>query len=123
MSIDQLMTRHCTQTAVYWGTPAKDGRGGYTFADAVEINCRWEKKQRMIQADNGEEIISEADVWVLQDLDIEGYLYLGTLDDLDSNPDDPREYDSYRIVNFEKIPLLGSTTAFVRKAYLGKGMG
>ena len=64
MGIANLLTRTCTQTAVYWGTPVDDGYGGRTFADPVEISCRWEDKNQKLTASNGEEFISRSRVFV-----------------------------------------------------------
>jgi hypothetical protein len=72
-------------------------------------------------ADNkGDAITSRACVYVKEDLDEEGMLYLGTLDDLNSDTElDPKSVDgAYFIKRFEKSPVLGSTTEFLRKAYL-----
>jgi len=80
----------------------------------------------LIRLDDGNEISSRAVVYVLQDVDMEGVMYLGTLDDLydlaESSAgalDNPKEFDgAYVIKKFEKSPLLGSTTDFYRKVWL-----
>lgn len=131
MSINSLLTKHCKQTCVYWGSPLDDGEGGFTFATPVEILCRWEGKVQIVKDDDakGGEIESVAIVYVLQDVDEQGYLYLGTLDDFeilgDSEEDssggwyNPQAVQgAYKIKQFEKIPALSSTTEFVRRAYL-----
>ena len=119
MSFTNFVTRSCKQTIVYWGTPVKDGRGGSTFADPVELLARWEKIDEVIKAADGREVVSKARVWVLQDVDEQGYIYLGELDDLESNPDDPREIDgANEILAFRKLPVFGSTTEFIRRASL-----
>lgn len=121
------MKRTCTQTAVYWSTPVKDGWGGYTHDDPVEIACRWEEKTEVISrigaGKKGEELVSFAQIFVTEDVVEEGYLFLGSFDDLadetSSGDDDPENIDgAYKIVKFEKIPALRSTDDFVRKAYL-----
>ncbi len=119
MSIAQTMIRACTQTVVYWANPTPDGFGSYTFDAAVEILCRWEDRTGTFVSNKGEQLYSKAHVYTLQDVDENGFLYLGELDDLDSNPDDPKIVDNaWEIKRFDKIPSLGSTTEFVRKAYL-----
>jgi hypothetical protein len=119
MSITTFLQRTCTQTAVYWASPVEDGYGGKTFDDPEEIKCRWESSTNLIQKGNGEEIVCNAEVYVLEDLDEQGWLYLGELDDLDSNPDNPMEVSGAReIQKFEKLPTLGSTTEFLRKVIL-----
>jgi hypothetical protein len=115
------------QTAVYWGAPTPDGYGGNTFAAPIEVVCRWEDKEQFLGSQVGGEVtgglmLSRSIVFVKQDVDEEGYLYLGTLDDLvlDSNDYiDPKEVDkAYIIKRFEKSPAVGSTTEFLRKAFL-----
>lgn len=125
MGIESLLAQTCTQTAVYWGAPEDDGYGGKNFDSIypVEIACRWKEKTELIVrvgARLSEELISNAQVFVTQDVDEKGYLYLGTLDDLDSGEEEnPETVDgAYIIKKFEKIPALRSTTEFVRKAYL-----
>ena len=90
----------------------------------IEIDCRWEdrvEKLSLVGARLGEEIISRAQVFVTQDVDERGWLFLGDLDDLDSSQEegDPKNIDgAYEIMRFDKTPALRSTTEFVRKAYL-----
>lgn len=128
MSIERFIQKVCVQTAVYWGSPQDDGMGGYTFADPIEIPCRWEETTQLITDGQGNQIVSKAEILVTQDLDEEGYLFLGTLDDLDlldSSGDssgayyNPKDVDkAYMIRRFDKTPMIKSTTVFVRKAYL-----
>jgi hypothetical protein len=68
----------------------------------------------------GTEMTSRALVFLTQDVDEEGMLFLGTLDDLDSaDEENPMSVnEAYIIKRFQKTPALGSTTVFLRKAYL-----
>ena len=110
----------CVQTAVYWGNPASDGFGGITFDDPVEIDCRWDEKMTVIVNRLGKEVVSKAVLLLTQDVDEDGYLYLGTLDDLDSaDEESPETIDgAWRIMIATKNPLFQSSTEFVRGAYL-----
>ncbi len=126
MTIADVISRRLTQTCVYWGNPTPNGRGGYTYDDAVELDCRWEEMYQVVTDARGVEVTSRALVYLEQDVDYEGMLYLGTLDDLydqaESSADaisDPTQYaNTFVVKRFEKIPALGSTTVFVRKAFL-----
>ena len=133
MGFEQFIEKTCVQTAVYWGNPTADGYGGQTYDDPIEISSRWEIKREVVQADNGEEIISEVSVFVLQDLVSNSVLYLGdssgfteeswnnpgSWDDAKIQIETPDAINTvYRIVKVEKIPILKSTTKFVRKVYL-----
>jgi len=108
------------QTAVYWGAPVNDGFGGRTWDDPVEIACRWETKEALVLRSNGQQTLSHSRAFVATDLDEDGVLFLGTLDDLDSGEEaDPTTVTgAYSIVRFEKIPRLRGTTAFQRRAFL-----
>jgi hypothetical protein len=125
MGIEAFIASKCVQTCVYWGSPINDGFGGYIFADPVEIPCRWEDKDQYVGTQVGGEVtggvlLSRSVVFVTQDLDEEGYLYLGTLSDLSvGQKANPKLVDTaYFIKRFEKTPALGSTTEFLRKAFL-----
>jgi hypothetical protein len=125
MSISSFLTRTCTQVAVYWGSPTNDGYGGKTFASPSEIFCRWEDRNEIFVASNGDEAVAKSVVYVLQDLENEGYLYLGTLDELYDSVESsgttlvPSEIEGAQIIKrFDKTPALGSTTEFLRKVYL-----
>lgn len=120
MGIEKFLQSISVQTAVYWGNPTEDGYGGLTFDDPMELAVRWEEKTKAITTDDGEEYVSIAEVIVNQDVDKDGYLYLGSLGDLDSGDLENPEViiGSYRIRRFDKIPMIKSTTEFVRKVYL-----
>jgi hypothetical protein len=107
------------QTAVYWGSPVASGSGGRTFAEPVELSLRWEQKQELFIDARGQEVRSNAVVFVSQDVSLGTYLFLGDLDDLDSDQeDDPMSVSgAYEIRGFEKIPDRRGTS-FLRKVYL-----
>ena len=146
MSINNFIQRVCVQTAVYWGNPVNDGYGGHTYDDPVEIPCRWEEKSEVKSDDKGNELISHATVLVTQDLDLDGYLCLGTfsslglvqgtvitmddtgitMDNTDITMDNAgnvvaapiKILGSFRIKVKDKIPMIRSTSVFVRTVYL-----
>jgi hypothetical protein len=126
MGIENFIKRTCKQTAVYWGNPTNDGSGGFTFDDPIEIICRWEDRNDIFLSPTGKELNSKAVIYSIQDLDENGFVYLGTIDDLydlygDSLGaiDDPKMIESaFAILRFDKTPVLGSTTEFMRKSFL-----
>ena len=109
----RYLTKALKQTATYWGSPVADGIGGYTFALPVMIDCRWLLKQELFIDAKGKEKISAAIVLIPQDIDLGGYLYLGT--SVASNPKDVSS--SYEIKGFAKIPDIKGTS-FLRKVWL-----
>lgn len=125
--IEKVVAKFCVQTAVYWGNPQNDGYGGNTFDDPVEISCRWEDKTEVdigwfSTGFPGNIRLSKSTVLVTQDLDQKGYLWRGTLDELNelyddiSNPIEIR--DAYPIHRVDKIPMVFKTDEFVRTVYL-----
>lgn len=123
MGIDRFIKKISVQTALYWANPVKDGYGGYTFDSPVEIKVRWEDVTTVVNDIMGKEVVSDAKILTPIDLDSQGYLYLGQLADFDSSVDltNPKAVDgTYSIVKIEKIPMIKSTTIFVRTIYLKK---
>lgn len=115
--MSDFITRNLRQTATYWGNPAPDGWGGKTFDAPVEILCRWEDKVEKVIGANGEEIVSRSVVFLAQDVDEGGFLYLGSVSG-DSTDDSPEEVaGAYEIKAFRKIPSIRATK-WERKAWL-----
>lgn len=124
MGIVDMITRNCTQTAVYWEFVSNTGYGaGKTFKAPVEIKCRWDDKHQLIPTGQiGENLLSRAILTVLQEVTEQGYMFLGTLDDLNSaaEADPTSEQDAFLIKQVAKLPALGSTTQFLYKVYLSE---
>lgn len=126
-SIERFIKKVCVQTAVYWGNPVSDGYGGFTFDPPVEIKVRWEDKTKVISTQAGQEVVSRSEVLTPLDLDYQGYLFLGSLADIDDpNPSEVTPATvpgAYQIVRVDKVPMIKSTKVFVRKVYLyGQGL-
>jgi len=112
----------CVQSAVYWGDGMKDGYGGEVFSIIKQINCRWEDKMEIVVNKDAEQVTSKAKILVMDDLDLGGWLWLGSLADLqamNSNWQDPKQVENaFRIINIEKTPLFKATNAFVKYVYV-----
>lgn len=103
---NRFLKRVCKQTAVYW---ERTGSNGYqdTYADPVEIDCRWSERTEVITDYQGREVISNAQVLVLEDLVDFSMLKLCTLNDLDSSEgDDPKAAGARKILRRHKIPTI-----------------
>ena len=114
-----FLTENLNQTVVYWGSPTPDGYGGFTFASPIELFARWEDKTELFINNTGQESKSLAVVFVSQDVEIAGWLFLGEISDIDSGLSDmPYKIDGARqIRGFKKIPNL-DITEFERKVWL-----
>jgi hypothetical protein len=111
----------CAQTAVYWGNPQNNGAGVMTYDDPYEIDCFWIDKQVTLVDEDGKEWITEATVFVLEDLDEQGVLYLGELEDLSSDEkSNPKAnlQKAREIKHLIKTPSLYDENTYVRKVIL-----
>jgi hypothetical protein len=120
MSITKFIKKICVQTAVYWGNPHADGFGDMAYDTPVEIKVRWTDVNDVVLNNKGQEVVSKAHVLLSDDLDIDGYLWLGTISTLPDGVTNPIQVSgSGTIIKVSKTPLLKSTTEFVRNIYLG----
>ncbi len=120
MSFEAFMKRAVRQTAVYWSSPTASEDGSNTFVTPTEIQCLWREKIEMITDKEGREVVSRATVYVLEDMDEQGMLYLGTLADLSTaEKADPRKVtNAYEIKLFVKTPGRHLNGEFARRAML-----
>jgi hypothetical protein len=120
MGIIGIIGKRFKQTTVYWEKTGNDGQGGSLFANPEERVCRWEQIGQLVTGNEGNVMNCRAVIYLKEDVAEEGMLFLGTLDDLtqeqENNP--TTVPTAYVIKRFEKDPVLGSCTQFLRKAYL-----
>jgi hypothetical protein len=104
------------QTAIYWAPDGVDSFGQPTFTDLVEIACRWENKNEVFIDKTAREARSTAVIYPDQELQEEGMLFLGTLDDLSSGQEnDPRSIaDAGEIKAVGSSPNLKATSLFYK---------
>lgn len=120
MSIDNYLKMRCTDTAVYWGSPTTDTDGSFSYATPVEIQCLWREEIKMIKDSQGKEIVSKAAVHVLSDIEDNGMLFHGELEDLSAaeQADPKKRTDAYEVKLFIKTPSIYLVGEFSRKAML-----
>jgi hypothetical protein len=119
MSISSFIVRKCTQPIVYWANPVSDGEGGFTYDAPVQIYGRWEELNEVVMSNDGKELVSQARVFLTQEVDEEGAMWLGELTDLDSAPEpNDSAVAALYIISQGRLPELGSTTMDVFKAHL-----
>jgi len=114
-----FMRRHLKQKAVYWAPTGVDAYGSITLADPVEIWCRWEGSSVIYAGVDGEQPLQVDKVYVSQDLELNGYLMQGTLDNLDSTLKPPYVEGAAPIRNKEVQPSLDAKEV-IRVVFLQK---
>lgn len=72
-------TRGMNEAATYWPSGTTDEFNRVSYGAAVAIICRWEDKVVMFRDSQGNEVASEAVVYVDRELEIGGRLAYGTL--------------------------------------------
>jgi hypothetical protein len=132
-SIVRFIEKNMVQDVVYWGNPVQNGEGSYTYDTPVAIKCRWVDKEQIITTSpnfDGITLISRAEVYTTEVLDIESCLFLGTLDDIEIYAESsgtlaqPQAISAaYKIKRVEKVPELKSNSVFLLKYYLTPYIG
>lgn len=70
--------RNLRQTLTYWAPLGTDMYGRTSFAAPVTRICRWEDKSELVRSKKGDEIVTKSRVFMAEDFDINGYVFLGT---------------------------------------------
>lgn len=112
-----LITRMRRQQAVLFEANGTDSYGKPTYAQPVQIKCRWEDVAKEYIKANGETAMSQAVVYPERDVKPKDVLMLGTLDDVTA-PDDPKANEgAFEVMRFDKLPTIRATE-FLLTAYL-----
>lgn len=74
-------TRGLRQTATYWAPGVNDGFGGVSYLSPTVIRCRWQEASELFRDQSGDQVVSNAVVYVDSVLETRGYLALGDLTD------------------------------------------
>lgn len=118
--IERYIKRISNQIAVYWSRPTPREDGSNAYAAPVEIKCFWKDGTQYIPDRDMRDVSVKALIYVSQDLDEMGMLYLGTLSSLTTaQKADPRLVNrAYEITRFEKIPSLYKKNEFNRRVII-----
>ena len=109
-----MSLRDHPQDITVWQPGVNDGFGGFTFPAPTLIKGRWEQKQELFMDPKGEELMSEAIVYIDTDVTIGQYIAEG---DQTAIADPTTLSDAHRIKQYMKIPDL-RFNSFERKAIL-----
>ncbi len=117
MDIERHIALRAKQTMVYWGNPVAGADGVFVFNAPVELLCFWIETVDSKINKAGREIISKAEIFVKQDVDVFGFVYLGFLSDLTAaEKTNPKEKDTaYEIQLMIKKQSLYNQDKFMRK--------
>ena len=120
MTIERVIKRRSKHKAVYWASPTNAVDGSLAYTAPKEIDCFWRNETENIITTDGREVVSTAVVYVNEDVDEQGMLYLGRLEDLTSSEkSDPRKKKTaYEIKKFIRTPSIAINGTYVRKALL-----
>lgn len=112
-----IITRMRRQSCVYWEPTGQLSKNNDPiYADPVQMTCRWVEVNELFLDSNGKEQVSNAKVYTELDVKLDGYLMLGTLDDLVTN--NPLDNTGiHKIRKFTKLPNL-RVTEYLRTAML-----
>lgn len=107
-----IITRMLREKAVYWapGQGDFDNFGKPITEEPVLISCRWEEIAEMFLDEEGNEVLSNARVYVDRDVESRGYLkrlgQTGLLSNLDSTVWDQNN-GVFIVRKFNSLPKLG----------------
>ena len=103
--VTNYINRNLRQKITYWSPGIPDGFGGIAYGLPLARLGRWEDKSVLFIDSDGQEVRSVAVVYLKEDVELEGYLFLGT--SISSNPTLINR--AFEIRAFSKIPNLQGT--------------
>lgn len=100
-----LIKRMRRQTAVYWKRTTPDHYANFSYAEPVEITCRWEDVTLEVRGDEVEATNFSSRVYVDRVMNLGDVLMLGALES--DTPEDPKGLESAKAIQrFEALPNL-----------------
>lgn len=96
------LDRKLNQTATYWAPGVTDVYGKRSYSAPVQLQCRWEDRHEMIMDKVGQEAIAKSRVFFAEDLELDGYLFLGC----DYSDDPTAVVGAYEIRQIARVPNL-----------------
>ncbi len=111
-----FLTKNLNQIITYWArSGTKDAYGNPDWSAPVLLNGRWEDVNDLFVDADGNEVLSNAKVWLDTDIAVGGYLMNR---EFESGETDPSvTMGAKRIRKFSKIPNLRAT-AFERSCFV-----
>jgi len=93
MAIAEFVNQNLLNDAVYWsiGAGEDDGEGNITYPAPIEIKCRWQDVNEMVDDNEGNQFLSQAIIYSDRELEDNGWLFEGKLTDIVGSTDNPKE--------------------------------
>lgn len=111
-------SRFLKDDVVYFAPGAVQANGQYAYAAPVVLKALWLEATEEFLDRNGAKQVSKTVVFLPQDVQLLGVLWLGTIADLTSESEPFMNPGAYEIRGFTKAHRLRKTTDFVRAAFL-----
>lgn len=116
MGLIDRLTKY--DNCVYWAPTRKNQFGKQLFAEPVELGCRWEDTITVQRSLEAEELLFDVKVYVSTDVEEDGMLWHGKLNDVPVGEGGPLvpPVDAVLIRKFTKVGNLRNTK-YVRTAF------
>ena len=108
--------RNLNQDVTHWPVNGSDGFGGFLFDAPVKLRGRWEEKAELFITPTGEEVASQAVVYLMDDVTNGDFLALGDFSAV-NDPNDVPTGRAFRIRNYGKTTDLRNLNV-LRKVWL-----
>jgi hypothetical protein len=103
-----IISRMRKQDAVYWPRTGTDRFGKPVLGEPIAVKCRWEEKGVLYNFGKaGEQAVSNAEIYVDQELDEGGYIWKGLLENAPESPLETKNV--YEVRKFNELPNLRNT--------------
>lgn len=109
-----MASRHLRQDVTHWPMAGSDGYGGFTFDAPALLKGRWEDKAVLFLTLENEEVVSNAIIYLADDIAVGDYFGLG---DLTATSDPTTLEGTYRSRQYHKSTDLRALQA-LRKVFL-----
>jgi len=120
-ALSKFIQSVCVQQAWYWAKLAvtPDGFGGATYPLPVLVKCRWDGKSQLVRDSMGQEVISVAEILVVQEMVAGDRITLITPgEDTDEYRQAANPNIAPVILTTSVVPMFRSTVEFVRTVYI-----
>lgn len=109
-----MVTRHLREDVTHWPVIGSNGYGGFTFDPPVKLKGRWEDKAVLFRTLDNEEEVSNAILYLADDVAVGDYFGQG---DLTATADPTDLSTTFRARGYNKVTDLRALQA-LRKVFL-----